>query len=307
MKTVTKLFAIASSLFFEIVFSCKAQPQIGCNDLIINGNFNLFDSVCVKEHNNYTCENPFNAGCIEGWNASHGTPNFFPENPAAIMGVIKSGGRIWGEGIFQTMKSDVEAGKKYLLSFDYENYNYKDFEYELFVQLTNEKFNAGACFEMLPVEGSNIFQQPLKSAVMRTSAHQCFIPDQNYKTIFFFLKTEASSPQWVLIDNISLHQMNDDDNPGCWFSVFDKNKGETMNQDPVIIFPNPCDEKLFLKVHATYLQKMFVEIYYSIGEMIFRREIFSENVEIDMSQFPAGLYTICVTANQFRVVKKIIH
>ena len=180
-----------------------------CPDLIANGSFSLFSPGCILGSLFTACPDPFNRGCICGWGATHGSPNYSPVTMYPVMGAIRMGGSDFGEGIFQQLQSPVSAGNTYLLSFDYQNSGgVSGYSYNLNVKLTNSTFSGGTCFSAVPNNGWDIPNTPVPAVPAFTTIHRCFTSNSNYSTIRFYPTTGSLSAEWVSVDNVSLEVLD---------------------------------------------------------------------------------------------------
>jgi|GEM_PF-1599618 len=175
-------------------------------DLITNGSFSVYNATCVHDHNlNPLCPDPFNGNCICGWQASHGTPNFYPMNFNPVMGVINVNGVNWGEGVYQVLQTPVISGRSYLLTFDYQNgLGAGGYNYRLHADLTNAAFGGGTCFNLLPPPGWAIPGGTFVATSLFTNVKRCFTANANYNEIWFYPTTTSTTTEWVSIDNVKL-------------------------------------------------------------------------------------------------------
>lgn len=177
-----------------------------CPNLIKNGDFSTFNSVCVTNSNVNMCPDPFNHSCICGWAASHGTPNYNSTLNNAVMGCTSGS----GEGIYQKMPTQVVQGRNYLLTYDYQNsgsaYGYS---YQLHTKLMNGNINAGInCFESLPGVGWDIPNTPVVQSMNWRTVHRCFTANADYSTLLIYPETNSANTSWVTIDNVSLEELD---------------------------------------------------------------------------------------------------
>ena len=180
------------------------------SDLISNGDFENFDSACSSVHSlTIPCPDPFNFGCIYSWNASHGSPEFSVQDHAAILGSVKTNGYVWGEGISQTINHPLDSGKTYLLIFSCRtgNGSCNDSSY-LSVQFTNQHFNAGTCFEMLPGPDFEIPGSPFKAGQVMTSTLVLFQAQHSFDRIWFSHINIRDSVAWLKLFSVHLLKMD---------------------------------------------------------------------------------------------------
>jgi hypothetical protein len=72
------------------------------------------------------------------------------------------------------------------------------------------------------------------------------------------------------------------------------------------IFPNPVEGFLKIRIHDLKNRSSYLNIYNSIGELIIREKILSENVEFNLSEYNDGIYFLQLTTLTFSVSKKIM-
>jgi hypothetical protein len=203
---------ILSRSCITLAQSCSAQHDWKSNDLISNGDFVSYDSLCVKIHSTLKpCPDAFNSGCVASWYSSHGSPEFCICDRAAVLGAVKSNDYQWGEGIYQTLNHAVDSGKTYLLLFDCQKIdsNINGISHLSF-QMTNQHFHAGTCFEMLPAPGSDIFGSPIQITKDQKHIMVYFVSNGSYHRIWFYLITEGDSISWIKISGVHLYKIEND-------------------------------------------------------------------------------------------------
>lgn len=76
---------------------------------------------------------------------------------------------------------------------------------------------------------------------------------------------------------------------------------EDVNAGKVGVYPNPADDKLTVK--AQDIQN--VSVINMMGQKVYETSVNSDNVNIDMTDFPAGIYMIQVTTDEYEVTKRV--
>ena len=79
---------------------------------------------------------------------------------------------------------------------------------------------------------------------------------------------------------------------------------ENSSQLDVTIFPNPANEKLFLKINAT--SNVTIQMHNQIGEMLYTIDGDHKNIEINTSLFADGIYFLTCKAKHGTSQKKLI-
>lgn len=72
---------------------------------------------------------------------------------------------------------------------------------------------------------------------------------------------------------------------------------ETKNNNIVSIFPNPASNVLNLNLGNFNQQPRLVRIHNVTGQLVYKENTYSSSLQINISQFPAGMYNITVTGN----------
>ena len=206
-------------LFLILIIPCQylfVHAQLGnkrkesaLQDLISNGDFERCDSICVATHAVLQpCPDPFNSSCIDSWYASHGSPEFSITDHAAIIGSVKSNGYQWGEGIYQTLDQPVDSGMAYLMILNFQGEeNSSNGNSTLIVQLTNQQFQPGSCFEMVPIPGSDIFRSPFQAIPDQKNLLIYFVAPGRYNKIWFYHLTESDPVVWLKIRSVHLYRI----------------------------------------------------------------------------------------------------
>ncbi len=70
------------------------------------------------------------------------------------------------------------------------------------------------------------------------------------------------------------------------------------------IYPNPSTG--LFKITNSSNSKILVEVYNVIGEIVFSKEITSQNSTLDLSSFNAGVYSMKITGNMNTIFKKLL-
>jgi len=194
---------------FPIQLVVKSDPVF--SDLILNGDFSIYDSACVSIHSaGHPCPDPIGSGCINSWKASHGSPEFSVNDRLLILGAISTNGYVWGEGTFQNLNQPIDSGESYLLLFTIHLKSEKDIgNSSLSVQFTNQEFYSGTCFEMLPAPGWEIPGSPFTAGYDQRSVVAFFNAGGTFNKIWFSANTESDSVTWIKIGNIHLFNLND--------------------------------------------------------------------------------------------------
>lgn len=96
-------------------------------------------------------------------------------------------------------------------------------------------------------------------------------------------------------------------NPGAQF-VHNEQECEALNTDEVSdkeirIYPNPVTEKLVIEMSDMKFTK--VTLVNAVGEIVFAQEINSGKAEIDMSNFPKGVYFLITNGKNIKAEKII--
>lgn len=76
----------------------------------------------------------------------------------------------------------------------------------------------------------------------------------------------------------------------------------------VTIFPNPNDGLFNIKVTNPYFTDLLLEINNSLGQTVFSENykvLDKFNQEIDLKNFPKGIYFVSISTNQERIIKKV--
>ncbi len=77
---------------------------------------------------------------------------------------------------------------------------------------------------------------------------------------------------------------------------------ENSLENSISIFPNPVKEKLFINSEIAEIEK--VDIYNSIGKLIYSERNKSKNIELDVSKYPMGVYFIRVDLQNGNIIFK---
>jgi hypothetical protein len=77
------------------------------------------------------------------------------------------------------------------------------------------------------------------------------------------------------------------------------------NNDEVLIYPNPADEKF--TIYNSQFTILNVEVYNTVGEKVFSRKpgAGSQDIAIDVSQLPVGIYLLQITSGEKVITHKI--
>ncbi len=77
----------------------------------------------------------------------------------------------------------------------------------------------------------------------------------------------------------------------------------TLQDSETFIFPNPTDDFLFIQSN-TRKDISMVELFDAMGRLVYTEVVY--NSEIDLSNFPTGIYTLSYKHGQAKITKKVI-
>ncbi|MHB8259379.1 MAG: T9SS type A sorting domain-containing protein [Bacteroidia bacterium] len=82
---------------------------------------------------------------------------------------------------------------------------------------------------------------------------------------------------------------------------------QASGSNQVLVYPNPANDVLNLTINQfDNLKKNNVEVYNMLGECIHRQIAASSNFQIDISSYPAGIYMVQITTDNFTETKRIV-
>ena len=74
----------------------------------------------------------------------------------------------------------------------------------------------------------------------------------------------------------------------------------------VDIFPNPVSEKLFISLGPS-LSPVSISLATITGSVIYNQDVSDDQISVDFSPYPTGIYFLHIETNQGQITKKIIH
>ena len=89
----------------------------------------------------------------------------------------------------------------------------------------------------------------------------------------------------------------------CVESKYWCSSGVIKNESETFIFPNPTDDFLFIQSN-TRKDISMVELFDAMGRLVYTEVVY--NSEIDLSNFPTGIYTLSYKHGQAKITKKVI-
>ncbi|MBT7145132.1 MAG: T9SS type A sorting domain-containing protein, partial [Bacteroidetes bacterium] len=78
--------------------------------------------------------------------------------------------------------------------------------------------------------------------------------------------------------------------------------GENSIENSISIYPNPVKEKLFINSEIAEIEK--IDIYNSIGKLIYTETNKAKNIELDVSKYPMGVYFIRIDLQNGNIIFK---
>lgn len=270
-----------------------SSPVVAQN-LIPNGDFELGPDSSAEGWSLWwdsTCNNPVPVNGPDFWTIVFATPDRELEDD--IFGGClhdidtAQSGRAWvnfgyGEAGKTTLISPLQKDSLYRLSYYYKKESY-----------SNMFPNTDRRVEFRFSQGSNIINSPYTTTNTLWQLHD---------TMFIALSNSTELEIWgidfflgggsgVKIDNLSLEKIS---STGII---------EIYNKEEVSIFPNPTRDKFTIKTNA---KKFNLEIYNTVGIIIIKQLSNILSQEIDISDFPTGIYFIKVSFSNQTIIQKLI-
>ena len=81
---------------------------------------------------------------------------------------------------------------------------------------------------------------------------------------------------------------------------------ELKNSFKFNIYPNPTSDLLFVEFLNNTEEDVYMELFNSIGEIVYSRKNINANLSIDVSQFTKGIYFMKVYSNSLVSAKKVV-
>ena len=82
---------------------------------------------------------------------------------------------------------------------------------------------------------------------------------------------------------------------------------DIIAENRVIVFPNPTNSEVFLKIDNTaFTDNDKISLFSLIGNQLYLSKIYSQETKIDLSNYPAGIYFIAVTINGSSEILKVL-
>lgn len=82
------------------------------------------------------------------------------------------------------------------------------------------------------------------------------------------------------------------------------NVNESILSQNIFIYPNPTTN--FVNIKNNNLEDLFIEVYNNYGQIIFTKNVQSNNERFDFTNLPKGLYFLKITFESQTITKKII-
>lgn len=81
---------------------------------------------------------------------------------------------------------------------------------------------------------------------------------------------------------------------------------EAIHFENLKIYPNPVTDKLQIEFTDAESQDLKLELFNSLGKIVYTTAHIEEKQEIDLSEFPGGMYFLKIQNAQMRKVYKIV-
>jgi hypothetical protein len=78
----------------------------------------------------------------------------------------------------------------------------------------------------------------------------------------------------------------------------------SIQNNELLIYPNPANEKVIIELGN--LSGEYLKIMNAIGQIVYAAEIKNTKIEIDLSDFANGIYTLQVQTAKGIVLKKLV-
>ncbi|MBT3208976.1 MAG: T9SS type A sorting domain-containing protein [Bacteroidetes bacterium] len=125
-----------------------------------------------------------------------------------------------------------------------------------------------------------------------------------------YLWSNGETTQSIEISDEGLYSVIVTNEFGCsaydeaYLKVGPNSIGENSIENSISIFPNPVKEKLFINSEIAEIEK--IDIYNSIGKLIYTEINKSKNIELDVSKYPTGVYFVRInTQNDGIIVRPV--
>jgi hypothetical protein len=74
----------------------------------------------------------------------------------------------------------------------------------------------------------------------------------------------------------------------------------------VLLFPNPVDDELTLKLDAGFSANTYLTLYNSLGKTIMKETLQGNEHILNLNALPGGVYVIGLTGDRGIIIRKII-
>jgi len=123
-----------------------------------------------------------------------------------------------------------------------------------------------------------------------------------------YLWSNGETTQSIEISEEGLYSVIVTNEFGCsaydeaYLKVGPNSIGENSIENSISVFPNPVKEKLFINSEIAEIEK--VDIYNSIGKLIYTEKNKTKNIELDVSKYPMGVYFIRIDLQNGNIIFK---
>ncbi|MBT6685239.1 MAG: T9SS type A sorting domain-containing protein, partial [Bacteroidetes bacterium] len=125
-----------------------------------------------------------------------------------------------------------------------------------------------------------------------------------------YLWSNGETTQSIEISEEGLYSVIVTNEFGCsaydeaYLKVGPNSIGENSIENSISIYPNPVKEKLFINSEIAEIEK--IDIYNSIGKLIYTEKNKAKNIELDVSKYPVGVYFVRInTQNKDTFVRAV--
>lgn len=85
------------------------------------------------------------------------------------------------------------------------------------------------------------------------------------------------------------------------------NTTDQIIENRVKIFPNPTSSELFLEInHASFTEEDRISLFSVLGEQLYSSRIYSQQSQINLSDYPKGVYILVATVNGISKTVKVL-
>ncbi len=117
---------------------------------------------------------------------------------------------------------------------------------------------------------------------------------------------------WVSDPNGNADEYNDNDTISLNITVTESGSGlkHQTAESAMIVFPNPAEDELSFKLPAFFEKTCSVKIINHLGETLYIKKhdagYKQDNIKLDITNLPSGLYYLCVSCKRFIVRESFI-